>query len=113
MPAERVLPKDANNVMVQTARGFVCADASASPKLSPYSATTTEATIVFPSNAVELVITNTSQDLRVASTATYTATQYAVVPAGTGEVIQMGEGGSVYIKGDSATAVVSFYFRTL
>lgn len=113
MPKERVLPKDANNVMVQTARGFVCADDSGSPKSSPYSATTTEATIVFPSNAVELVITNTTQDLRIAPVATGTASAYALIPAGTGEVIQMGEGGSVYIKGDSATAVVSFYFRTL
>lgn len=109
----RVLPKDENNVAVQTARGFVTSDASGTPKLSPYAFTTTEATVVFPTNAVEMVIVNTDQDLRVSEIATGTATQYFTIPAGTGEVIQMGEGGLVYIKGASATATVQFYFRVL
>lgn len=107
------IPMDSNGYEVSTARGFTCTDASGTPKTSPYSATTTEASIVFPENAVELVITNTSQDLRIAPSSTGTASAYAIIPAGTGEVIQMGEGGAVYLKGDSATASVSFYFRTL
>lgn len=110
MPS-RVLPKDANSVAVPTAKGFQTTDASGTPKASPLSVTTSESELVFPSNAVELVIVNCSQDLRIyESTA---SASYCVVPANTGEVIQLGEGGSVFLKGDSATSVVQFYFRTL
>lgn len=116
MPS-KILPKDSNRTDIPTARGFVCHDDSASAKASPYSASTTEATFVFPSNAVELVITNVSADVRIAATATYTGggatTEYATITAGTGEVIQMGEGGSVYLRAASGTAAVDFYFRTL
>lgn len=115
--ANKVLPKDSNRTDIPTARGFVCHDASGTPKVSPYSLTSTEVALVFPENAVELVIVNTSQDIRIATTATYTGgggtTEYATVGAGTGTVIQMGEGGTIYMRAASTTATVDFYFRTL
>jgi hypothetical protein len=111
MGQEKFLPQDDRQTNVMTAKGFKTTDASGTPKASPLSVTTSESEIVFPSNAVELVIVNTSQDLRIYESTG--SSSYCVLPANTGEVIQMGEGGSVFLKGDSATAVVQFYFRTL
>ena len=113
MAGTRVLPKDSNNVPVHVARGFVTTDNSGTPKTSPLSVTTTEVSIVVPSNAVELIIVNTSQALRVSETSGGTATSYFLIAAGSGEVIQMGEGGTLYIRADSITSTVQFYFRTI
>lgn len=104
--------KDANSNLVEIATGFITQDATGTPKTSPLTVSSTEVVITVPSDAVEMVIVNTSQALRI-SEITGMA-RYVVLPSGGGHLLQVADTSTVYLKRDGGTdAIVQFYFRTI
>lgn len=79
------LAKDASNNPIQIGNGFVTADASQSPQLSPLSLTGSVQTINVPRNAVEFIVfpsadMKISEDVAMASYDTITATTKESIP---------------------------------
>jgi len=104
------MPKDDNSISIPTGSGFVTADASNTPKLSPLAYSSTIIAISIPSNAAEVVFTP-STALRVSEVAGMT--QYHTQTAGVTQAYCVGRMDTIYIVRDSADGVVSFYFVTV
>lgn len=111
--APKLLPLDANQYPVQTGGGFCSHDGTATPVESPLTVSTTVIPLVVPTNAAELIIVNTSNDLRVSEEATC-ADYYFVVPGSTGQPLSCMKMSNIYLLRDGASdAVVQFYFKTI
>lgn len=112
MTYSKNLQVDDNNRKIHVATGFSTQDATSGTTLkSPLSVTTTETPIVFPSNAVEMCIVNTSIDLIISEVAGMA--RYFTLPANCSLSIQAMQGTTIYMKGSGATSTVSFFFRTI
>ena len=110
---DKALLKDKNNNLLHISRGILTCDGNtSSPKVSPLSVGSGSATeLQFPSQAVELVILDVDGALQISEDSSMS--RYAVMPANSGLTLQASTGGSVYLKGDSGTVTVQFYFHAL
>lgn len=113
MAEQRAMPKDDLSAIIPSARGFLTVDDSETPKKSPLTLNTTEVALVFPPDAVELVIVSVSAAVRVSESQGGTTDHYMLLATDTGEVIQMANGGRVYLRADITGAIIQFYFRTI
>lgn len=103
------LKRDGANAPMQVARSIQCYDSTAVAKTSPLAYADTILTITVPTNAVEIVMT-ASTDLRV-SEASDMATGYAVQSAGITQVYPVSGMDYIYIVRNAASGTVQFYFH--
>lgn len=109
---DKALLKDKNNNLLHVSRGIQTCDGNSSPKSSPLSVGSGAATeLQFPTQAAELVILDTDGALQISEDSSMT--RYAVLPANSSVPLQASAGGSLYLKGDSGTVTVQFYFHVL
>lgn len=107
------LNTDNNNRVLHVARHIRTQDGNVgSPKESPLLISSTITEIQFPLEAVELVILDTSADLRMSEDSAMG--RYAVIPANTGLALQCSDGSSLYfVRNGGIDATVQFYFHAL
>lgn len=108
------LARDDNRIPISTASAFVTADVTATPKTSPLTVSSTEVVISVPTNAVEMVITDVDNDLRV-SEVTGMAQYFVCLAANTAPVhIPVAGMDTIYLKRNGGSdAVTQFYFATV
>ena len=111
------LPKDNQNTSIQVASNIVTQDAEGTPNVSPIAAqSTTPEELVIPTNAVVLVINTVGQILRVGDNSTLDGTVgdgYFNIADGGTRTIPCADGNSIWIRSDTSTTVVSFYFESI
>lgn len=90
--------------------GIQTSDITTVPVTSPIPAVTTGTTLLIPLNAIEITIISSSA-LRVSETSGTTG--YFVIPAATAFTFGTARMGSIFLKQDSTSCVVSFYFAVI
>lgn len=106
------LRKDDNNSAIPSGLSIQTKDDTGTPQTSPlsvvvYSSAVT--TLAIPSNAAEMVLYPSDNDLRVSEEATVNANYY-VQPQGVVQAYGVAGMDTIYVGGDSDTVTLSFYF---
>ncbi len=91
--------------------GIQTTDATASPVASP-ATVTTGTTITVPLNATSVTIYS-SAALRISETSTTMSTSYFAIPATTVMTIDVARMASFYLKQDSGSCTVQFFFAVV
>lgn len=103
------LSRDGSSAPIPSGNGILTADISGSPKLSPLAITTGVTTIAVPMNAAEMVIYS---DVAVRIGEALALSSYFTIPATTAWVIPLAHSDNVYLRADSGTGTLQFYFVT-
>jgi hypothetical protein len=98
------------SIPLQTATTFVTQDASATPKLSPLTYSSTIIIISVPDAAIQLILCP-STDLRISEDVAMA--RYDVIAAGAKEALPVALMQAVYIKRDAADGTVRFRFASV
>lgn len=101
------LATDASNKAIQAGNSIQTSDATASPNNSPLAFTSAVTTLVVPINALELVVTP-STALQVSELVAMGT--YNVISAGTTMAFGVAGMSKFYIKADSSSGTLQFYF---
>lgn len=104
------ITREASSIGVQAGGSFVVADVTGSPQTSPLSYTTGVITIVVPDNAIEMIV-SPSTDIRVSDTAGVAT--YDIVRAGTKESIPCASMQNIYFQRDAASGTLLYRFTIL
>ncbi len=103
------LSKDGSARVAQVASGIATQDATTVAQTSPLAYTAAAIiTIAVPTNAAELIL-KPSTDLRISEQSTMV--RYYVMDGGSEKVVPLGRTDNLYIKGDSASGTLNFYFH--
>ncbi len=114
------IPRDANRQFLSSFLNyFMTTDATGTPLTSPLSFTTGVTTLVVPAAAVQLTLTP-SAALRISEEPTAAANYYVIpanttvtVPCMTPRLDGVTTTGNLYIKGDSGSGTVNFFFSNV
>lgn len=101
------LGRDARGGAMQTATKFSTRDAAGTPLVSPLAYTATVLTLTVPDDAVQLVLSPTT-DLRVSEDSVMS--RYDVIVAGAKEALPVALMTSVYIRRNTADGSLRFRF---
>lgn len=105
------LRRDASQAVITTSAGIVTQDATPSPQKSPLAITTTVTTLTLPSNAAEVVL-KSDVAIRVSEEAT-AADHYWLQSAGVPTAYGMANTSTLYVRTDSGSGTLYFYFNTV
>lgn len=114
-PITKTQARDGNRQPIYFSAGaFVTQDASASPKTSPLTVSSSEVVLTVPDNAVQLVISNNANALLIYETSGNSATAAYTLPASTTNfVIDCARMTNIYLIRSSADVTVQFMFVTV
>ncbi len=103
------LAPDANGKPVQFGGSFVTVDATGTPIASPKTVSSSEIDFKVPANAIQMVISNNANALRIYETTS--STSYYVLPASSSNfIIDCAKMTDIYMIRDSADVTVQFMF---
>ncbi len=107
--------KDDEGYKIPVPSKFMCEDGADTPETSPVDVSSSEIELVIPDQAVELVFSYASQDVRIATATGETATKYTLIPSGSGEkIFGITDLNSVFLlRNDDADSEVYFHFNLL
>jgi hypothetical protein len=92
---------------------FVTTDATASPQVSPITVSSTAINFVVPANAIQMVISNNANALRISEVSTVTGNYYVLPASTTNFFIDCSRMTNIYMIRDSADVTVQFMFVLL
>ena len=113
---ESALPQGSDKQPIQVGRTTQYRDASGTPKTSPHTLLTDEEQWITPVNAVALIIKSRVADLRHGKQDPLTGganQEYAVLESGNFLSIDVAGGSSVFMRLDTAGAIVDFHYVML
>lgn len=107
------LANDANHQAMTgvTASGPQMKDATASPVISPATvATNATTTLTVPNNAATVTIITATNTINISESDNTVATNYVTLPVGTPLTLDVARCANLYLKANTGSATVSFFF---
>lgn len=102
--------RDDNRIPILTGTGILTADITASPKNSPLSIDTNVVTFAIPTNAAEMVVLS---DVAIRIGEAVAVSTYFKLPANTILALPLSGVDNIYLRTDSGSGTLQFYFVTV